>query len=67
MSKRTSYHKPPALVRSDNICKELSLIAAFNLHDEPETAEKVYRAIRQLQLLDAAAEKAGILPSRACR
>jgi len=58
----------PALVRSDELCKRLVIMAAFNLHSNPEARALVYQAVRQLRRLDAAAIKAGILsaddPSR---
>lgn len=50
----------PRLVRSDELCKRLVAIAAFHI-DDPKAQATVYRAVRQLQLLDAAAVKAGIL------
>ena len=56
--------KPPALKRSDDLCRALVRIAAFNLHDSPEAQMAIYKAVRQLQLLDAAAEAAGIFKPR---
>lgn len=51
----------PLAIKSDDICKELVCIAAFNLFDSPDAQKKVYRAVRALQKLDAAAVEAGIL------
>jgi hypothetical protein len=51
----------PVLVSSDELCKYLCGIAAFSLHDNPSAQAVVYAAVRQLQLLDAEAIKAGIL------
>lgn len=48
-------------VSSVELCKSLVAMAAFSLHDNPGAQKLVYAAVRQLQLLDAAARKAGIL------
>jgi len=54
--------RKPALIRSDELCKRLVAMAAFSLYGNPHAQKLVYNAVRQLQLLDAAAVKAGILP-----
>lgn len=51
----------PTLVRSDDLCKRLVAMAAFSLDGNPQAQALVYKAVRQLQLLDAEAVKAGIL------
>lgn len=51
----------PSQIKSDDICKELVCMAAFHLFDSPDAQKKVYRAVRALQQLDAAAVEAGIL------
>lgn len=53
----------PALVRSDELCKRLVAMAAFSLYDNPRAQTLIYKAVRQLQLLDREAVKAGILPA----
>lgn len=53
----------PTLVRSDELCKRLVAMAAFSLHDNPQAQQLIYKAVRQLQLLDAEAVKAGVLPA----
>lgn len=64
--KRKPRAKPkskPALVRSDELCKHLVTMAAFNLYGNPKAQALIYKAVRQLQLLDIEAVKAGILPA----
>lgn len=51
---------PIPVVRSDELCKRLVAIAAFNLYDEPEAQKVIYSAVRTLQRLDAEAAKIGI-------
>lgn len=53
----------PTLVRSNDLCKQLVTMAAFSLHDNPRAQKLIYKAVRQLQLLDAEAVKAGVLPA----
>jgi hypothetical protein len=52
---------PPSLIDTTELCKELVMMAAFvgNSHVE----QKIYKAVRQLQLLDKLATEAGLLPS----
>lgn len=50
---------PPKPINTIELCKELVIMAAF-LEDR-RVAKKIYEAVRQLQLLDAEAVKAGIL------
>jgi hypothetical protein len=52
---------PPKLVDTIELCKELVIMAAFV--DNARVQEKIYKAVRQLQLLDRLAAKAGLLPS----
>jgi hypothetical protein len=47
---------------SDDLCKRLVAMAAFSLYDDPKGQKLVYEAVRKLQMLDAAARAAGILP-----
>ncbi len=66
MKARKKLVKPksrPALTRSDDLCKQLVAMAAFNLQGNDHAQQVIYKAVRQLQLLDAAAVKAGILPA----
>lgn len=55
---------PPALVNTDDLCKTLVALAAFALHDNPRAQAKIYKAVRQLQLLDKLAADGGLLPNR---
>lgn len=52
----------PALTRSDDLCKQLVILAGISLFDQPKSQEIVYAAVRQLQRLDMVAVKAGVLP-----
>lgn len=62
VSKKTQPPRSiPNQLSSDDLCKQLAAIAAFNRHNNPKAADAVYRAIRTLQALDAAAISAGIL------
>lgn len=53
---------PPKLLDTRDLCRELVATAAFagNYHVE----QQIYKAVRQLQLLDKLATEAGILPNR---
>jgi hypothetical protein len=51
----------PKKMSSLELCAALSGIAAFHVKDEA-TRMSIYEAIRRLQLLDALAIDAGILP-----
>lgn len=57
----TLYRTPPqklrdrAVRRTDDLCKELVCLAAFNLDGQPNAQKKVYEAVRVLQSLKAAA------------
>ena len=50
----------PRLVDTVELCKELVVLAAFV--ENPKAQEKIYKAVRQLQLLDKLATDAGLLP-----
>ncbi len=66
MKKQKKPKRPaskPMLMLSDELCKQLVAMAAFSLHDNPKAQQLIYKAVRQLQLLDAEAMKAGILPA----
>lgn len=52
---------PPRLVSTNELCKELVAMAGFMA--DPRRQEKIYKAVRQLQLLDRLAVEAGLLPS----
>lgn len=58
--KKTEYKTPPALVDTTELCKEIVVLAAFA---EPKLRDKIYKAVRQLQLLDKLAADAGLLRS----
>lgn len=51
---------PPKLVDTIDLCKELVAMAGFI--EDRRVQEKIYKAVRQLQLLDKLAAEAGILP-----
>lgn len=53
---------PPKKMTTDELCKHLACLAAFNLDGRPQQQMKVYEAIRRLQMMDDAAIRAGILP-----
>jgi hypothetical protein len=53
----------PALLRSDDLCKRLVTMAALQLYGNERAQKLIYEAVRKLQLLDAEAVKAGILPA----
>lgn len=53
---------PPKLVDTTELCKDLVAMAAFLGNSRVE--QKIYKAVRQLQLLDKLAAEAGILPNR---
>lgn len=61
--KKTVKRKPspPQLVDTIELCKELVAMAGFMA--DPRRREKIYKAVRQLQLLDKLAAQAGLLPS----
>lgn len=52
---------PPKLVDTIELCKELVIMAAFV--GNWRVQQKIYKAVRQLQLLDKLAAEAGLLPS----
>lgn len=56
--KKTNYKTPPATIDTVELCKELVAHAAFA---EPKLRDKIYKAVRQLQLLDKLAADAGLL------
>ena len=50
-----------------NLTRVMNIVgksSPFALYDNPAAQEKVYKSVRQLQLLDAAAIEAGILEQR---
>lgn len=51
----------PTPTSSDELCKALVCIAAFDLNDNLAAQLKIYEAVRTLQLLDQQAIAAGIL------
>jgi len=53
---------PPKLQDTTELCKEL--VAMAGLLEDTYVAQKIYKAVRQLQLLDEAANNAGVLPNR---
>lgn len=53
---------PPKLMDTIELCKDL--VAMAGLLEDRRAAEKIYKAVRQLQLLDEAAKNASILPTR---
>lgn len=58
--------KPPFLPlpsETKELCMQLAGIAAFHVQD-PKAQAAIYKAVRTLQQLDAAAIEAGILPNR---
>jgi hypothetical protein len=57
MSKRKP--SPPKLTDTHDLC--LELVALAGLVEDRRTQEKIYQAVRQLQLLDRAAREAGLL------
>lgn len=63
---KTKPSKPkslPALTRSDDLCKQLVIMAGLTLYDNTSAQKIIYAAVRQLQRLDAVAVEAGILPA----
>lgn len=52
--------QPPKLVDTTELCKDLVRMAGF-MADDPRRQEKIYKAVRQLQLLDQLASEAGLL------
>ena len=58
-------YSPPKLVDTVDLCKELVAMAAFSLSDNPRAQAKIYKTVRQLQLLDKLAAEAGVLPKKA--
>lgn len=62
--KKTAVKRKPSLPRlvdTIELCKELSAMAGFM--DNAWRREKIYKAVRQLQLLDKLATEAGLLRS----
>lgn len=60
--KKITKRKPSLskLVNTEELCKDLVRMAGFML--DPKKRDKIYKAVRQLQLLDKVAADAGILP-----
>ena len=58
--KVVAKRKPPKLVDTAELCKDL--VAMAGLLGNSRIGQKIYKAVRQLQLLDKLAIKAGILP-----
>jgi len=50
----------PAVLDTAELCKELVIMAGFVVN--PKIRETIYKAVRQLKLLDKLAVDAGILP-----
>ena len=63
MKKAPAKRKPssPRRVDTTELCKKLVAMAGF-LEDK-RVQEKIYKAVRQLQLLDKAASEAGLFRS----
>lgn len=64
MPKKTRPKKPPSFPRkmsSKQLCTSLVAIAAFHVEDKSAQA-KIYEAVRRLELLEAAAIGACLLP-----
>ena len=53
---------PPKLADTTELCKDIAAIAGTI--DDRRTREKIYKAVRQLQLLDKLAVEAGLLATR---
>lgn len=51
---------PPRKMSSNELCKSLAAIAGFA--EDESTSLTIYEAVRRLQLLEAAAVEAGLLP-----
>lgn len=64
VTKKAAPRPSPRKMLTDELCLNLSCIAAFNLDDRPQAQLKIYEAIRRLKLLDAAAIETGILPAK---
>lgn len=60
--RRAKFKTPPRKMRTNDLCKSLTAIAAFHVED-PLAQTKIYEACRRLQLLDKIATDIGILPS----
>jgi len=54
---------PPRRMSSKELCLSLVGIAAFHVEDKL-AQQKIYEAVRRLQLLEQAAVDAGLLPAR---
>jgi len=52
-------YSPPKLMDTEQLCKDLVITAAFV--ENKHVADKLYKAVRQLQLLDKVARQAGLL------
>ena len=52
---------PPKMVDTMELCKDLVVMAAFV--ENSKVQDKIYKAVRQLQLLDKLATEAGLLRS----
>jgi hypothetical protein len=53
--KNTKYRIPPAKIDTIELCKEL--VAMAGLLEDRRVAEKIYKAVRQLQILDKLASE----------
>ena len=51
-------YKPPTLVNSEELCKELAAMAGFL--DDHRARNIIYKAVRQLQLLDKLAAETSL-------
>ncbi len=61
MKKPKRKSSPLKLVDTEELCKDLVRMAAF-LEDK-RVQTQIYKAVRQLQLLDRLAVEAGIMPA----
>ena len=52
---------PPRQMRTEELCKSLVGIAGLQITDEV-SRNRIYEAVRRLQVLDAVAIEVGILP-----
>jgi hypothetical protein len=60
-AKKAKKSTPPRRMSSKQLCAALVGIAAFHVEDKAAQM-KIYEAVRRLELLEAAAVDAGLLP-----
>ena len=51
LKKTPRIDREKAVASTVALCKELAIMAAFQLSESPKSQEKVYRAIKTLQIL----------------